>query len=253
MSHEEEEIVAFQNARGQKLAGILHHPATQPVAAVILCHGMESSKESEKIVRLSRQLSDRGILALRFDFAGSGESEGKFEDLTYSGEVEDLHAAYNLVLQYRPKKIGIFGSSMGGTVALLFAAQEQNVAALVTLAAPVHPEKISERFLTPAEARQWRADGYIVYHGQRLNVSLLDDVENLDVPKTVRKISSPTLVIHGDEDDTVPVAEGRELFAALGGPKRLCILPGANHRLTDPAHLQKALAESIDWLTQYLK
>jgi dipeptidyl aminopeptidase/acylaminoacyl peptidase len=60
-------------------------------------------------------------------------------------------------------------------------------------------------------------------------------------------------VIHGDEDDTVPVAEGRELFAALGGPKRLCILPGANHRLTDPAHLQKALAESIDWLTQYLK
>ncbi|HEY3168625.1 MAG TPA: alpha/beta fold hydrolase, partial [Candidatus Binatia bacterium] len=142
-----EHPTTFINSRGQKLAGVLNHPPAQPTAGVILCHGMESNKESEKIVTLSRRLSKQEVLALRFDFAGSGESEGKFEDLTYSGEVEDLRAAYNLVLQYGPKKIGIFGSSMGGTVALLFAAQEQNVAALVTLAAPVHPEKISERFL----------------------------------------------------------------------------------------------------------
>jgi hypothetical protein len=45
-----EERVTFHNSREQKLAGILHHPKTQPHAAVIFCHGMESSKESEKIV-----------------------------------------------------------------------------------------------------------------------------------------------------------------------------------------------------------
>ncbi len=43
-----EESVTFANARGQKLVGILHHPAARPDAAAILCHGMESSKESEK-------------------------------------------------------------------------------------------------------------------------------------------------------------------------------------------------------------
>jgi dipeptidyl aminopeptidase/acylaminoacyl peptidase len=247
-----EERITFSNPRGQNLVGIVHRPAAQPHAAAILCHGMESSKESEKIVALSRQLAARGILALRFDFAGSGESEGKFEEMTYSGEVEDLRAAYNFALQYEPRKIGIFGSSMGGTVAVLFAAQEKNVAALATIAAPVHPEKFSAKILTPEEARQWRTRGYIVYHDKRLNVSLLDDMARLDVPKAARKISCPVLVIHGDKDDTVPVAEGRELFAALAGPKRLCIIEGSDHRLTEPAHLQKALAESIGWLTQHL-
>ncbi len=248
-----EERITFPNPRGQRLLGILHHPATQPHAAVILCHGMESRKESEKLVMLGRELSARGILALRFDFAGSGESEGKFEDTTYSCEVEDLRAAYDLVLKYRPKKVGVLGSSMGGTVALLFAAEQKNVSALVTIAAPAHPERFTERFLTPDEAREWRTKGYIVYHGQRLNVSLLDDMERIDVPVAARKAACPALVIHGDRDDTVPVEEGRELYAALGGEKKLCILGGANHRLTEPTELQTAIAESISWLTEYLR
>jgi pimeloyl-ACP methyl ester carboxylesterase len=249
----QEERIIFSNSRGQRLVGVLHRAdGSETAAAVILCHGMESSKESEKLVTLSRQFAERGILALRFDFAGSGESEGKFAEMTYSGEVEDLRAAYEVVMKYRPKKIGVLGSSMGGTVALLFAAEERNVAALATIAAPVHPERFSERLSTPEQTRQWRAQGFTQYHGRRLNVSLLHDLEVLDVPKAVRKIFSPVLVIHGDRDDIVPVAEGRELFAALAGPKRLCIIEGSGHRLTEPAHLQKALAESIDWLTQNL-
>jgi len=43
-----EDKVTFHNARGEKLIGIVHRPATRTDAAVILCHGMESSKESEK-------------------------------------------------------------------------------------------------------------------------------------------------------------------------------------------------------------
>jgi pimeloyl-ACP methyl ester carboxylesterase len=233
--------------------GILHEPdRSEAASAVILCHGMESNKESEKLVAMSRQLAERGMLALRFDFACAGESGGKFEEITYSGEAEDLRAAYDFVLRYKPKKIGVVGSSMGGTVALLFAAEEQNVAALVTIAAPVHPERFSERLSTPEDTEQWRAQGFIEYHGRRLNVSLLHDLEVLDVPKAARKISCPVLVIHGDKDDIVPVEEGHELFAELAAPKRLCIIEGSGHRLTEPAHLQKALAESIDWLTQNL-
>jgi uncharacterized protein len=248
-----EERIAFQNSRNQKLAGILHHPAARADAAVIFCHGMESSKESEKIVAMSRQLAESGVLALRFDFAGSGESEGKFEEMTYSGEVEDLRAAHEFVLQYAPKKVGIVGSSMGGTVALLFTARENTIAALATIAAPVHPERFSAKVLTSEQMREWRALGYIVYHERRLNISLFDDVANLDVPGAARKIVCPALVIHGDRDDTVPVGEARELFAALAGPKRLCIIEGSDHRLSDPAHLRKALVESIEWLTVHLQ
>ena len=246
------ETITFSNPRSQRLAGVLHHPEGRPKAAVILCHGMQSSKESEKLVMLGRELSERGILALRFDFACSGESEGKPEEVTYSGEAEDLRAAYELVAEYGPKKIGVLGSSMGGTAAILFAAGEKNVAALATIAAPVYPAKIKERFLTPEEALEWRERGFLFYNGQRLNISLLDDAERLDVLGAARRIAAPALVIHGDGDNTVPVEEGHALYAALGGPKRLCILQGADHRLTG-AHLQKAVAAAIDWLTDHLQ
>jgi dipeptidyl aminopeptidase/acylaminoacyl peptidase len=249
-----EERITFSNPRGQRLVGILYEPdRSEAASAVILCHGMESSKESEKLVAMSRELATKGIAALRFDFACSGESEGKFEDITYSGEAEDLRAAFDFIAKRRPKKIGVLGSSMGGTVALLFAAQESKVAALVTIAAPLHPERFAEQLLTPDEARQWRETGSIPYHGRRLNVTLLEDLEKLDVPAAARKIACPTLVIHGDQDDTVSVEEGHELYAALAGPKKLGILPGADHRLSQPADLQKAMDESVNWLTQNLK
>ena len=252
MDHEER--VSFPNGRGQTLAGVLHRPrAGHFPAAAILCHGMESNKESEKIVALSRKLAQKGILALRFDFAYAGESSGKFAEITYSGEVQDLKAAFNLMCRYPVQKIGILGSSMGGAVALLFAAEEPRVANLVTIAAPLHPEKISDKLLTREEAQSWRRLGFVVYHGRRINVSLLDDLKKIDVPEAAKKISCPVLILHGDADETVPVEEAYELYARLRGPKKIRIIKGADHRLSDPALLATALEESLGWMTQHLQ
>lgn len=248
-----EERVSFSNVRGETLQGTLHHPSkSNSSAAVILCHGMESNKESEKLIALCRALAGKGILALRFDFAYAGESSGKFEDLTYSGEVEDLDAAFDFLAGHQVRKIGVVGSSMGGTVGLLFAAKK-NIDALVTVAAPLHPEKITERLLTKEEARRWREEGFIFYHGRRINASLLDDLQRINVPKAAKKISCPVFIIHGESDEMVPVEEARELYALLAGPKKLRILQGADHRLSDPILLTEALADSIDWITRHLR
>lgn len=250
---EREKRLSFPNDRGQTLRGILHHPAGKSFpAAVILCHGMESNKESQKLVALGRRLAEKGILALRFDFACAGESSGKFEEITYGGEVEDLKAAFNLIIQFSVNKIGIFGSSMGGTVALLFAAQERRVATLVTVAAPLHPEKITDKLLSPEEVQNWRQLGFLVYHGRRINVSLLEELQKINVSEAVKKISCPVLVMHGDADETVPVEEAYELHRQLQGPKRIRILTGADHRLSEPSLMEAALNESLDWLVQHL-
>lgn len=248
-----EERLFFPNARGDTLSGVLHHPEGRNArGAVILCHGMESNKESEKLVLLSRQLALKGILTLRFDFAYVGESSGKFEDITYSGEVEDLQAAHSLVQTRHPGKIAILGSSMGGTVALLFASQEPRVAGLVTVAAPLHPEQFPKRILTPAQLEQWRNQGFTFYNGQRINASLLRDLESIDVPKAVKKILCPVLVIHGDADRTVPVEEAYELHACLINDKTLSILQGGDHRLSNPALMERAVTEALDWLTRHM-
>src|SRR5437016_8044458 len=243
-----EENVSFVNRRGQALSGVLHHPeASTPRGGVILCHGMESNKESDKLVLLSQELAQRGLLALRFDFACAGAA-GKFEEITYSGEVEDLVAAFSFMRDRHSEKIAVLGSSMGGTVALLFAAQHAGIATVVTIAAPVHPERFTSRLLTPAQVQQWRKTGYTFYHGQRINVSLLHDLEKINVPEAAKKIDCPVLILHGDRDDVVPVEEAHELYGYLPRSKRLSILDGANHRLSDPALMDRALSEAVEWL-----
>lgn len=247
-----EDRVSFPNGRGQTLAGVLHRPQKKSFAGAILCHGRESNKESEKIVALSRALAKREIAALRFDFSYVGESGGKFEDITYTGEVEDLEAAYDFMRKREFREIAILGSSMGGTVALLFAAKNAEIVAVATVAAPAHPERFTSRLLTPEQVQRWRGTGYTLYHGQRINLSFLHDMEKIDVLEAARKITCPLLIIHGDQDQTVPVAEAHELYELVATSKRLCILQGGDHRFSDPSLLQRVLKESIDWMTAHL-
>jgi pimeloyl-ACP methyl ester carboxylesterase len=142
---------------------------------------------------------------------------------------------------------------MGGTVALMFAAQEPQVAALVTIAAPLHPENFPKRILTPAQIQKWRELGFTTYHGQRLNAALLDDLEQLDVVESARRIGCPVLILHGDADDVVPVAEAYELAACLSTTKRLEIFKDTDHRLSDSAVMQRAMAAALAWLVEHVR
>jgi len=249
-----EQRISFFNSRGDTLAGVLHHPpAGDSHGAVILCHGMESGKNSEKLIFLSRALAQRGILALRFDFRFVGESSGKFADITYGGEVEDLRAAHELIQKHQPGKIAILGSSMGGTVALMFAAQETSVATVVTIAAPLHPENFAKRVLTPLQFQQWREQGFTIYNGRRLNVTLLDELERIDVPALARQIRCPVLILHGDADEVVPVEDAYELHSCLAGSNRLSILRDTDHRLSNRAVMHQAIGEALEWLTDHVR
>ena len=248
-----EEKVSFSFNGAKNIVGILHHPAGEsPRGAIILCHGMDSSKNSEKLISLSRGLAARGLLTLRFDFAYVGESSEKFEDITYSGEVEDVRAAWSFVRDRYSGRIGILGSSMGGTVALLFAAEEPGVAALVTIAAPVHPEAFPRRILSPEALQKWRERGFTFYNGHRLNLTLLEDLEMIDVVESASKVACPVLMIHADNDEVVPVEEAHELNASISGKKKLLILKGTDHRLSNPLSMQQAFTEAVGWLMAHV-
>jgi len=64
--------------------------------------------------------------------------------------------------------------------------------------------------------------------------------------------ASHVLVVQGESDDVVPPAHGRLLFDRAREPRELCLLPGADHRLSDPLHRLEAVKRSRDWLIRHL-
>ncbi len=245
------ERVEFPSRRGNRLVGVLHLPSGGSGAGVILCHGMESTKDGTKHKLLGERLSRDGHAVLRFDFSYVGESEGEFADLTFRGEVEDLGGAWDFLRGRIGGPIGILGSSMGGAVALLFAAEEPGVRVLATIAAVALPGRILAE-LRPLELERWRSDGVLSLGGVKLKKSFLEDVEALDVPAACRRIACPTFVAHGDADAVVPVSDGEEIVAALRGEKRFKTYPGADHRFSKPEDLEELLGDCGAWLGRHL-
>ena len=107
---------------------MMHVPDQRPgkVPFVILFHGFCDDRNEINFVHteLSRRLCERGIASVRFDFAGSGDSDGRFEDMTVSSEVEDGLAILDYVKSLDfvdQSRIAIHGLSMGGCVASMVA------------------------------------------------------------------------------------------------------------------------------------
>lgn len=229
------EEVRFRSRRGRVLAGVLHHPqGTAPTTAVVVAHGMLSSKASAKHVAVCERAAAAGALALRFDFAGRGGSEGTPSDLTVSGECADLEGALDAVAARGLSRTLLVGSSLGGSVAVLTAAR-RDVAGLVTIAAPVSlprsPRTAWGETHADADGTERFADG------TPLPIALFADAPKHDIAAAASAVQCPWLVIQGDRDAVVPPGAAREL-AARGHRTRLVVHPAADHAFTAGPHLE---------------
>jgi fermentation-respiration switch protein FrsA (DUF1100 family) len=240
--------VCFETEGGHSLAG-LYTAAAPAGPAAVLCHGILSSKESDKLVQLAARLARLGISSLRFDFSGRGQSGGDPARILYSQEALDLAAAVALVRERGHTRVGLFGSSMGGAVVILHAARDPAIAAVATLAAVARPALFLER-TPPERVAAWREQGFFVYDGARISAAHLDDAARTDVLGAARTLRMPVLVQHGALDTVVPVRDGELLAAATGG--ELVVYPEGDHRFSRPEELEAALARVVAFLTRHL-
>jgi dipeptidyl aminopeptidase/acylaminoacyl peptidase len=219
------------------VVGVLHLPERRPSACVVACHGMGASKDSDKYLLLGRELPAAGLALARFDFRGSGESGGLHREATIETRVADLEAVLDHLAK-RPEldgRFGILGSSLGGYVALWAASRAAAAAPLpvVTWNAPA-----SLRDLPGADPAA--AGAALVAEVRR--------GEWAEAPAGLSRV----LVVQADRDEVVPPAHGHALFARAREPRRLHVIAGADHRLSDADHRREALAESRRWLLAHL-
>ncbi len=273
----------LQTAHGV-LHGVVQRPegASGPLPTVVVCHGFKGFLEWGFFPPLAELLVQRGLAVVRFNFRGSGMRPGDelvtdldaFRHATFSGDLDDILAVLEAIRQGRlgdgdldAENMALLGHSRGGGGALLAASQspwDQQLKALVTWAAVATFDRVDG-----AAKALWRQQGELVIEngrtGQKLpiGVDVLDDLEaraaDLDLDAAAAHRGAPWLIVHGDADPTVAMADAQRLEAQTAGEHRLEIVQGgdhtfgAKHPFFGPTpHLIQVFNATQTWLRRYL-
>lgn len=243
------ERVEFPSRRGNLLVGDLHRCGDRNGRWLVLCHGMESTRAGTKQTAIAERFVPKGYTVLRFDFSYVGDSEGDYEDLTVSGEVDDALGALDFMHQFGgATDCTLVGSSLGGLVALLAATRAQHVVSRVATIAPVADPHIFTKDLTPDAIAGWRSRGRRRVGANFLRPTFLDDVLALDAPRAFSHLNIPILVLHGDADTVVPPSHAELIARYAGGPVTIKHFPGVGHRFEEPGALARLLDTLDAWL-----
>ena len=262
-----ERQIHFDN-EGQRLYGMLHSPEEPgPYPGVILLHGFTgNSKEAHfMFVKTARDFARNGLVALRFDFRGSGDSEGRFVDMTAAGEISDAVGALDFFAaqpEVDKGRMGLLGLSLGGCVAACTAGSDARVKSLVLWSAAAFSTAWREiggirvrdpiQWLLPEQEAALRQQGWFDIGGLRLGADFVDRIQEVEPLASVAKYEGPVLVVHGTEDDTVPVADAHAYHAAASGEKRLLLVDGADHTYSGLPWEAQVIQASRRWFVDTL-
>ena len=218
----------IKNRHGEQLDYTFHEGEEGSKNIVVLGHGVTGNKDRPFVVALGEGLAAAGIPALRFSFSGNGTSEGNFTDSTISKEVEDLGAVLDHLKGYA---VCYVGHSMGGAVGVLRASEDDHIQLLVSLAGMVHTKAFAQREfgdVTPDEGFMWDEPDC------PLSQAYMDDLTQINtVVDLAPQIDVPWLLVHGDEDDVVPIEDSRDILAKANDQTQLIRLQSANHVFSD--------------------
>lgn len=216
---------------------------------LIFTHGFKGFKDWGFVPPLGEYLAKQGFFVITFNFSHNGIGDNPtefdrldlFEENTFSREVSELD---QIIKAYREgffgdngsAPLGVIGHSRGGAISLLTSTATSEVNAVVTWSAVSHLWRYSDK-----QVELWREQGYLDILNQRtkqvmhLGLGLLEDIlqgrdHSLSVENAVRNLDTPLLIVHGHNDEGVPVVEAHELYSWSNHKRtELLVVPGTGH------------------------
>jgi len=221
---------------------------------VILCHGIPGGgvrdSQDQGYAHLAAALNRQGFVAVIFNFRGAGESSGDFDII---GWVEDLKSVldYSLAITGHPPKTVLFGFSAGAAVAVHAAAHDQRVGALLLCGCPADFGAVSSEGGIEQFLRHARGLGIISTPGFPSDRLLwAKGFDTICPERWIGEIEeTQKLILHGDDDNVVPVGHAHRLFQRAQEPKELSIIKNGGHRLRLN---EKAMQLALNWLKKSL-
>jgi fermentation-respiration switch protein FrsA (DUF1100 family) len=221
---------------------------------VILCHGIPGGKkypEDPGYAQLAQVLGEEGLQAVTFNFRGAGESTGDFDLL---GWAEDLKGVKDFVvsLDAGPSPVVLFGFSAGAAVAIYASAQDtKKTAGLILCSCPADFDSIFKKRGIDQYLNYCRQIGIIKNPGFPSDQSVWIESFHLLRPENWvgTLMLKPKIIIHGDQDDVVPVEHAYRLYEKALDPKELIIIKSGGHRLRLN---EAAMNAAREWLKKFI-
>jgi len=217
--------------RGKRLFGwLLPGISNTPAPAVVVLHGWGAN--AEMMLPLARPLQAAGLTVLLIDARNHGASDSdNFSSMPRFAE--DIDAAIDWLKgqpEAIPGQIAVIGHSVGAAAALLSASRRRDLAGVISLAAFAHPAAMMRRWLAAKGIPYFPLGWYVLHYVQHVIGHRFDAIAPLD---TITRVACPVLLVHGEDDSTVPVGDAHAIHARRPPDQvQLRVLPG-EHDATD--------------------
>ncbi len=273
-------FVLQKNNKKPILVDVFYNKTQKPKPILIFCHGYKGYKDWGAWNLMAKEFAEAGFFFLKFNFSHNGgtiEQPIDFPDLeafgnnNYSKELEDLETVIDWIynrFEYKNEvdvnNISLIGHSRGGGIVLLKTREDSRIKAVITLAGVCD---FAKRTATIGNLQTWKKEGvkYVLNgrtkqkmpHFYQFYEDFIENKERLNIKKAVKNIGVPQLILHGDNDTSVFLEEGKSLFS-WNSKSQFTIIEKANHVFNtshpwDKNSLSKELKTATNVSISFLK
>jgi len=221
------------------VADVLSRPDAP--AAVVVAHGLAADRGDGNVVGVARAVHDAGYAVVTFDGRGHGSSSGACT--LGDAERHDVAAAVALARGLADRVV-VVGASMGAIATLRAAAEDPDLAGVVTVSCPARWRLLSPQAALAALLTRTRQGRRILRTRSGVRLSPAWDRPPPPV-EVVTQVQCPVAVVHGLADRFVPSAEARVLHGAASDPRRLELVPAMGHAFT--LESRAAIVSAVRW------
>ena len=237
------EEVSFKSADGIRLSGWFI-PNNNTKSAIIIMHGYPADKAN--LLGIAEFLA-KDFNVFLFDFRSFGQSEGKYTTVGYLEKNDLLGAIEYLKKERNITKIGFYGFSLGGAVALM--TNHQNVKAIITDSAYAKLEHMVKHMYRIFFIFKYPLAYLTKLYGILFLKINVDDVNPID---NIKSIKVPILLIHAEKDSQIPVNEAYLLHTANKNSE-LWIVENAEHGMTHSINRERYEKRVIGFFRENVK
>ncbi len=249
------ERISFVNHNGYELAASIEFPPDQrPFAYAIFAHCFTCNRNLAAVRNISRSLASQGIAVLRFDFQGSGDSDGQFVESNFSTNITDILAAASYLADNYEAPSLLIGHSLGGAATLVAGSRLDSVCCISTIGSPADPAHVTHLMKEALDEIRDRGVAEVFIGGRPFKISrqFVEDLRDKDLDNVIKNLRKSLLILHSPHDKVVGIENAKSIYQAALHPKSFVSLDGADHILRDQSD-SKYVGEVIaTWAKRYL-